>query len=206
MKRQSLRDDEYKEYDSNIQMMISSQIWESHQFLKTLKRIADILNGKPYEWKIPFEQPTRKDPSKIVSVPKAKFIQEQILTPMTTGHQGMSKLLNSLYDSQLRNDFAHASYYIDFRSGEILSQDSERYKTNQSVNFQNWEDKFIYTVMLSYHLSKALHDRMQFFLEDYPSIKEIIVKWPSYKEPGKIKNLTLYPMQLARGVEFCFRK
>lgn len=206
LKEKILMDDEYKEYDLNIQMMIYSQIWESHQFLKTLKRIAAILNGKPYEWKIPFEQPSRKDPSKIVSVPKAKFIQEQILTPMYAGHQGMNKLLNSLYDSQLRNDFAHASYYIDFRSGEILSQDSERYKTNQSISFHDWEDKFIYTAMLSYHLSKALHDRMESFLEDYPSINEVVVKWPSYKEPGKIKNLTLYPMQLARGVEFCFRK
>lgn len=206
LKEKIFMDDEYKEYDLNIQMMIYSQIWESHQFLKTLKRIADILNGKPYEWKIPFEQPTKKDPSKIVSVPKVKFIQELILTPMTTGHQGMSKLLNSLYDSQLRNDFAHASYSIDFCSGEILLQDSERYKTNQSIHFLDWEDKFIYTVMLSYHLSKTLHDRMESFLRDYPSIKEVVVKWPSYKEPEMIHNLILYPMQLARGVEFCFRK
>ena len=126
LKESIFMDDEYKEYDLNIQMMIYAQIWESHLFLKTLKRIADILNGKPYEWKIPFEQATRKDPSKIISVPKAKFIQEQILAPMSTGHQKMSNLLNSLYDSQLRNDFAHASYYIDFSTGKILSQDSER--------------------------------------------------------------------------------
>ena len=128
-------DNEYKEYDLNIQMMIYSQIWESHLFLKTLKRIADILNGKPYEWKIPFEKPKRNDSSKIVPVPKATFIQEQILTPMSTGHQKMSNLLKTLYNRQLRNDFAHASYFIDFNTGEILSQDSERYKTNQSLYF-----------------------------------------------------------------------
>lgn len=206
LKESIFMDDEYKEYDLNIQMMIYAQIWESHLFLKTLKRIADILNGKPYEWKIPFEQATRKDPSKIISVPKAKFIQEQILAPMSTGHQKMSNLLNSLYDSQLRNDFAHASYYIDFSTGKILSQDSERYKTNQSTSFLDWEDKFIYTVMLSYHLSKAIHERMGNFLRDYPDIKEVEVKWPSYKEPGKIHNLMLYPKQLERGVEFCYRK
>ena len=112
---------------------------------------------------------------------------------MSTGHQKMSNLLNSLYDSQLRNDFAHASYYIDFSTGKILSQDSERYKTNQSTSFLDWEDKFIYTVMLSYHLSKAIHERMGNFLRDYPDIKEVEVKWPSYKEPGKIHNLILYP-------------
>lgn len=68
------------------------------------------------------------------------------------------------------------------------------------------EDKFIYTVMLSYHLSKAIHERMGNFLRDYPDIKDVEVKWPSYKEPGKIHNLMLYPKQLERGVEFCYRK
>lgn len=60
--------------------------------------------------------------------------------------------------------------------------------------------------MLSYHLSKAIHDRMENFLRDHPDIKEVVVKWPSYKEPDKIHNLKLYPLQLERGVEFCFRK
>ncbi len=199
-------DDDYKEYNLNIQMMIYAQIWESHLFLKTLKRIADILNGKPYEWKIPFELQIRNERSKTRSVPKATFIQEQILKPMSTCHQNMSDLLNSIYDRQLRNNFAHASYYIDFRTGGILSHDSELYKTNQLISFADWEDKFTNTVMLSYYLSKALRDRMESFLTDYPDIEEVVVKWPSFKSPGNIHDLTLYPKQLARGVEFCFRK
>lgn len=198
--------DDIKEYDYNIQMMIYSQIWESHLFLKTLKRIADILNGKPYEWKVPFEIPGRKDPSKIVPLPKAKFIQEQIIEPMETAHGGLHKFIKSIYDSQLRNDFAHASYYIDFESGEILSQDSERYKYPHSTLFLDWEDRFVYTVMLSYHLSKGVHKRMASFLTDNPGIEEVTIKWPSYKEPGKIIDLPIYPQQLERGVEFSYRK
>lgn len=60
--------------------------------------------------------------------------------------------------------------------------------------------------MLSYHLSRAIHDRMQNFLTDNPDIEEVVVQWPSYKEPRKIHNLTLYPQQCAKEVEFCFRK
>lgn len=206
MKERIFMDDDYTEYNLNIQMMIYAQVWESHLFLKTLKRIADILNGKPYAWKILFERPTRKDPSKKLPVVKAKFIQEQIITPMSMCHQKLSKLLNSLYDSQLRNDFAHASYHLDFSSGEIVSLDSERYMVNQSVSFLNWEERFICTVMLSFHLSKALYDRLESFLKDYPNIKEVTVKWPSYKEPGKVHNLILYPMQLTSGVEFAIKK
>lgn len=206
LKEKIFMDDDCKEYDLNIQMMIYSQIWESHHFLKTLKRIADILSGKPYEWKIPFEVPTRKDSSKTIPVPKSKFIQEQILTQMEKGHKAFHDFISSIYNSQLRNDFAHASYYIDFESGNIISQDSERYKYNQTISFNDWDDKFVYTAMLSYHLSKALRDRMESFLTDYPEIKEVVVKWPSYETHGKTHNLILYPMQLARGVEFCFRK
>lgn len=206
LKERISMDDEYKEYDLNIQMMVYAQIWESHHFLKTLKRIADILNNKPYEWKIPFEVPTRKDPLKMVPVPKSKFIQEQILTQMEMGHKAFYDFINSIYDSQLRNDFAHASYYIDIESREIFSQDSERYKYNQKVSFNDWNEMFVYTAMLSYHLSKALRDRMESFLTDYPDIHEVVVKWPSYEKPGKIHDLVLYPMQLARGVEFCYRK
>lgn len=206
LKEKIFMDDDCKEYDLNIQMMIYSQIWESHHFLKTLKRIADILSGKPYEWKIPFEVPTRKDSSKTIPVPKSKFIQEQILTQMEKGHKAFHDFIGSIYNSQLRNDFAHASYYIDFESGNIISQDSERYKYNQTISFNDWDDKFVYTAMLSYHLSKALRDRMESFLTDYPEIKDVVVKWPSYETPGKTHNLILYPMQLARGVEFCFSK
>ena len=67
----------YKEYDLNIQMMIYAQIWESHQFLKTLKRIGDILTGKPYEWKIPFEKPDKNGVMRPVH--RGNMIQEQIL-------------------------------------------------------------------------------------------------------------------------------
>ena len=41
--------DEIKEYNLNIQMMVYAQIWESHRLLKTLLRIAGILDGKPYK-------------------------------------------------------------------------------------------------------------------------------------------------------------
>lgn len=195
---------EYREYDLNIQMMIYSQVWESHLFLKTLKRIADVLNGKPYEWKVPFEVPGRKDPSKIVSIPKAKFIQEQIIIPLQTGHEELYKFLKFIYDSQLRNDFAHASYYLDFECGEILSQDSERYQYTHSIHFNDWEDRFIYTVMLSYHLSKAIHDRMDSFLADNPEIKEVTIKYPLYNESEKTIDLPIYPQKLEVGVEFSF--
>src|SRR5574344_2533791 len=53
---QIFADNDYREMDYNIQMMIYSQIWESHLFLKILRRMALIISGKPYEWRIQFEK------------------------------------------------------------------------------------------------------------------------------------------------------
>ena len=116
---------EYKEYDLNIQMMIYAQIWESHQFLKILKRIGGILTGKPYEWKISFEYVNEK--GKVKPVVKANMIQDQIIADLKKGNPRFGNLVDSLYDSQLRNDFAHASYYIGVEDNAIMSLDSERY-------------------------------------------------------------------------------
>lgn len=75
---------EYKEYDLNIQMMIYSQIWESHQFLKALKRIGDILAGRPYDWRIPFEKPDKNGVMRPIH--KGNMIQEQIIKTLKKGY------------------------------------------------------------------------------------------------------------------------
>ena len=85
-------DNEYKEYDLNIQMMIYAQIWESHQFLKSLKRIGDILIGKPYEWKIPFEKPDKNGVMRPVH--KGNMIQEQILNTLRRGNPDFARFID----------------------------------------------------------------------------------------------------------------
>ena len=195
---------DYKEYDLNVQMMIYAQIWESHQFLKTLKRIGGILTGQPYEWRIPFETPDRNGVMRHVK--KGNMIQEQIIKMLKKGHPAFGKLVESLYDSQLRNDFAHASYIIDIESNSIKSLDSERYIIKKTTDLYDWEQTFIYSVMLSYHLIRSLRERCNSFPDDYPNDTHIVIDWPSYNELGKILKAQVFPEKRPWGVEFNFKR
>ena len=197
-------DNEYKEYDLNIQMMIYAQIWESHQFLKSLKRIGDILMGKPYEWKIPFEKPDKN--GVIRQVPKGKMIQEQILKTLRNGKPDFAQFIDGIYDRQLRNDFAHATYYISIKDNSIISQDSELYSLKKRTSLLDWEKMFIYSVLLSYHLPHSMRERCKSFMVDYPDMDYVEVDWPSYKEPGKILRVRLRPEMRGDEVEFNFVK
>lgn len=196
--------DDYKEYDLNIQMMIYAQIWESHQFLKTLKRIGDILTDKSYEWKIPFEKPDRKGVLRLVH--KGNMIQEQIIKTLKMGHPAFGKLVESLYDSQLRNDFAHASYFIDIESNTIKSLDSERYIVKKTTDLFDWEQLFIYSVMLSYHLIRSLRERCNSFPDDYPDLPYVTIDWPSYNNPGVVLKTHIFPEKRPWGIEFNFKR
>lgn len=197
-------DNDYREMDLNIQMMIYSQVWESHMFLKTLKRIASILSGKPYDWRIQFEKPNKK--GELKPYPKAKFISDDILAPLKSSFEPIAKLIETTYDSQLRNDFAHASYHISIEDNVIESQDSEQFLIKNTIDLFEWERRFIYTIMLSYHLSLNLNQRLNSFITDYPHQKEVLIKRPSFKIPGLVLNIYIKPQQVAQEVEFIFVK
>lgn len=195
---------DYKEYDLNIQMMIYAQIWESHQLLKTLKRIGDILAGKPYDWRIPFEKPDKNGVMRPIH--KGNMIQEQIIKTLKKGHPAFGKLVESLYDGQLRNDYAHSSYYIDIESNSIKSLDSERYIVKKTTDLFDWEQTFIYSVMLSYHLIRSLRDRCNSFPKDYPKIQYVTIDWPSYNNPGVVLKAQIFPEERPWGIEFNFKR
>ncbi len=194
---------EYKEYDLNIQMMIYAQIWESHQFLKTLKRIGGILTGNSFEWRISFEYQNEK--GKVKPIAKANLIQDQIIASLKRGYPRFGNLIESIYDGQMRNDFAHASYYINMNEHAIMSLDSERYSIKQTKDLFDWEKTFVYSILLSYHLPRIIRERCNRFIDDYPEINDIVIDWPSYKDSKKMLKVRIFPQATEWGVEFRFR-
>jgi hypothetical protein len=199
---QIFADNDYREMDYNIQMMIYSQIWESHLFLKILRRIALIISGKPYEWRIQFEKINEKGKMKQVS--KAKFIEDLILNPLRDAYPEFAYFIRDIYDSQLRNDFAHASYSISIDENVIESQDSEQYSSKRRLDLYDWEEKFFNTALFCYHLSHELYKRLNSFIEVYPEKTKILIKWPSFQHPCVILDKYIEPRDSGRGVEFSF--
>lgn len=200
--------DEIKEFNWNLQLMMYSHVWESHRFLMNLKRIASILGGIGYAWRIPFERTQKKGSSKMIPINKGKFIQDNILEPMLNYDEKMGAFLVSMYDSTIRNGYAHSLYSIDMEHGNIEFLKAETYSLEKSISVLDWEQMFSYTVLFSYHLTKSIMDRLNHFMDDYPTIDEIEIMWPSFEHPGKAYRTGIYPLKIEynghRYVEFNF--
>ena len=163
---------EIQEFNINIQLMIYSHVWESHRFLMNLKRISSILSGKGYEWRISFERPQKKSSNKMIPINKGKMIKEEILEPLYSFDEKIGTFISGLYDSSIRNGYAHSLYQIHMDEGNIRILKSETYSVEKEVNFFDWETTFFYSVLLSYHLTKSIIDRLNSFMEDYPDTKQ----------------------------------
>lgn len=191
-----------REFNLNIQMMIYAQVWESHRLLKTLQRIGGILTGNPYDWKIPFEYLDKN--GKLKPYVKSKVMEDRILKRLDKGCVDLAKFIRNNYDSNLRNDIAHASYYIRIENNTIFSLDSERYLEKREIDIYDWEQMFMYSVSFSYHLTRIMKLRCDSFIKDYPKQKFVTINRPSFKEPGKMHTIRIYPHEIRGGVEFSF--
>lgn len=201
---------EIQEFNINIQLMIYSHVWESHRFLMNLKRISSILSGKGYEWRISFERPQKKSSNKMIPINKGKMIKEEILEPLYSFDEKIGTFISGLYDSTIRNGYAHSLYQINMDEGNIRILKSETYSVEKEVNFFDWETTFFYSVLLSYHLTKSIIDRLNSFMEDYPEIKQVTISWPSFKKPGHFYQKSISPImreyQGKKFVEFTFEE
>lgn len=200
---------EIQEFNLNLQLMIYSHVWESHLFIKSLIRIASILNGNGYRWKISFERTRKKGCDDMIPMSKGKLIKEEILDPLCACDEETGKLLCSLYDSTIRNEFAHSLYLIDMDRCVIIFLKSETFSKEKEVDFFEWEQTFCYSVLFSYHLTKSLVDRLNSFIDDYPeTTKGIEISWPSYRHPEEFHKKSIYPIlrdnKGMKYVEFSF--
>lgn len=125
------------EYEMNIQMMIYCHIWESHLFLNQLERLAFIQQGKEYLWisETPFNS-------------KKNFINHKIIDRFVKTDKNMVNLIKSCYLEDLRNAFAHSTYFIN--GNRIYANENGLFE-GKSISFDYWDDIFVRSVLLSYH-------------------------------------------------------
>ena len=199
---------EIQEFNINIQLMIYSHVWESHRFLMNLKRISSILSGTGYAWRINFERTQKKSFNKKIPINKGKMIKEEILEPLCSFDEKIGAFISGLYDSTIRNGYAHSLYQINMDEGKIRFLKSQTYSEEKVVAFFDWEQTFFYSVLLSYHLTKSIMDRLNSFMEDYPDTNQVVISWPSFKRPGTFHHKSICPiMREYKGkkfVEFTF--
>lgn len=134
--------------DLSIEMMIYTHLWESYYFLKSLKRIASIVNGDNYLWKVV-----------IPDGRKCSFIKE-VITALQEKKLKLGDIIEKGYNSDIRNSFAHALYNVDV-SGKTITLRPRR--GERTIPFSEFQQKFLYSVILMNKLQNMmenLHDEV----------------------------------------------
>ena len=158
---------EEEEFEITIQLMIYSHIWESHLFLNQLERLAMIQLGKGYNWISQLNNSETR---------KGAFIKNNIINRFERSDNNMAELIKRCYSNNLRNDFAHSTYYISDR--KITSNGSYLF-SGPTINFEEWEERFVYSMLLSYQINDMLLEYRNQYIDiqgDTPIMIEIPLK------------------------------
>lgn len=172
--------------DDNIQrmhleLMTYTHIWESQPFLKKLYRIAQAIDSSEYIWEV-----------KVPRIEKYKFIKEDIREVLEQKQCNLAEIIEKGYHSSLRNAFAHSQYHFDEKNKIIhLSNYSSRYWEIKEVTFNDWNVRFAYSALLTYHLYHEVKSRKERVYEDFDTI-HFNVNIPNRKRTEVIKKKIRY--------------
>jgi len=147
--KKELQDDEYR---INIEFLIYTHIWEAKSLLKKLYRLANLLCGNEYDWKITISQFRKSD-----------FINNKIINPFNIANCLLGKIIKDNYKTELRNAIAHSDYQIDIHNRRI------RYKSKSGLNntsFDDWSIHFAYSFCLSYYFLNIINERRRRIIQD----------------------------------------
>ena len=124
-----------------FELLLYMQMWGEKSFLKKLRRLATLCEGKSYEWEI--------------DIPVTGM--HNFIGPCRTAFENnklkIAKFIQESYLSQIRDAAAHDEYY--FTSDRIVFTNFKN-KAYQiaSEKIDDWTLRFVKTFLLYYHLSK----------------------------------------------------
>lgn len=160
----------------NLELMVYCHIWESDNFLKSLYRLAHLVNGEEYPWKV-----------EIPSTEKSKFIKDKIRIIFDNNNNYLGSMIKKAYNSSIRNSFAHSQFGIDLENNRIdfynYSSPTKPYEL-KNINFEDWCEKFVYTALFSYYMMKIHNDKRKSFVADIGTDK-VCVKCPNKSGEGE---------------------
>ncbi len=133
----------------NMEMMIYSHLWEAKPFLKKLYRLAHISNREAYNWDV-----------NVPPMGKHDFIRLQTRNVFEANHFTIANVIRNGFHTSLRNAFAHSEYSFDLRNSRIWldNYNGEAWEI-QELSFDEWSNRFSYSVLLNYHLLNITHHR-----------------------------------------------
>ena len=136
----------FVKYCTTSEMMIYSHIWESSRLLTMLKHLANLIEGKPYDWKLTVPDYTRHD-----------FIRNELRDVFKDHNLQIANIISKSYHSQIRNAFAHSDYSFgigQFEDDILLWNYKEQNRSWQrkGLKFDEWNERFAISITLAHYL------------------------------------------------------
>lgn len=129
-------------------------IWENGYFLKTLKEISLLINGKHYDWELDIDSKTPKT--------RSGYIIDSIISKFSIVPR-FQELLNKAYNKELRNAISHSQCNL-VQGGIVLTNikgDNEH--PFYGITFEQWEEIYSKAWFLLRYVFSGLKDIMELF-------------------------------------------
>lgn len=120
--------------DVTTELTIYSHLWESSYFMKSLYRIAAIIQGKGYLWE-----------NVLPKHDVHKHFHDNVIVPLKKKGLKLCSIIEKGYKSSIRNAFAHSLYTVDAKSRELYIRPKSGY---EKFTFEEFQKKFLYSVIL----------------------------------------------------------
>jgi len=158
-----------------VELMIYCHIWESKPYLKQLYRLAQLVDGKVYPWKVVVPETSRQD-----------FISNEIRDTFKKNDIAIHEVITAGFHSSLRNAFAHSEYNFD-NHNELIHLDNYKGKSwdIKYITYDNWTLRFVNSALLSYHISEERYQRRRNIVTTFGKT-EFQVVFPQSKTSSKI--------------------
>ena len=173
--------DDERRYEVNIQMMVYAHVWESHLFLNQLERLALIELGRGYLWK-----------SKIPLCGKSNYLKNNVIQRFEKCDAEMAELIKRCYSPDLRNDFAHSTYYLE---GNSIQSNKNTLYVGPSMSFDQWDEVFVRTILLSYHMNDMLLEMKNRYIDEAGD-GPVVIMLPMKENHNKRRGVYIKPERM----------
>jgi hypothetical protein len=131
----------------HLDLMVYTHLWEVKAFLKKLFRLVQIIDKKPYQWKVDVPDFSKQD-----------WYRKHIKAPIKFIGCKLATVLENGFHSSLRNAFAHSEFSFDFQNKRIwlYNYKGEPWEL-QEISFDDWSTRFAYSFLTSYLLFDLFH-------------------------------------------------
>lgn len=166
------------EYKLTMELMIYTHVWESKPFLKQLFRLAELANGKSYDWNV-----------QVPELSKHQFIRKQIRDTLKKKRLHLANIISNGFHTSLRNAFAHSEYRLNDKY-KFIHLDTYKGETwdIEKISFDDWSKRFAYTALLSYHFLNLRAQKRKALPNDFGKT-EFFITLPINERKFKVRTI-----------------